>query len=93
MMMKSRQEVSVDTERCPAGTEDSSGGITVTYMGGVAVKRPLEATPPRGCTVPLTQTERERGRDGEGHVCGYDAASVDEPAGYRTKESPPSRGV
>lgn len=43
--------------------------------------------------MPLTQTERERGRDGEGHVCGYDAASVDEPAGYRTKESPPSRGV
>lgn len=48
-----------DPERCPVGTEDSSGGITVTYMGGVAVRRPLEATPPRGCTVPLTQTERE----------------------------------
>lgn len=48
-----------DPERCQVGTEDSSGGITVTYMGGVAVRRPLEATPPRGCTVPLTQTERE----------------------------------
>lgn len=80
-----------DPERCQVGTEDSSGGITVTYMGGVAVRSPLEATPPRGCTV--TQTERERGRDGEGHVCSYDAASVDEPAGYRTKESPPCRGV
>lgn len=51
-----------DPERCPAGTEDSSGGITVTYiyMGGVAFRSPLEATPPRGGTMPLTQTEREK---------------------------------
>lgn len=46
MMKESRQEVSVLIQKdVQGGTEDSRGGITVTYiqMGGVAVRSPLEA--------------------------------------------------